>query len=127
VRIKTRSKKKKKDSGIKNEGQYKHYPGGRSRETQGFQGRGMYTYDYISNKLVKVEEDECNIRFYSEEDSYIEFTPNKGYLICQTGGHSLMQLLVRGRAINCVELKALESVLDKDGEGTVWHESERRE
>jgi len=127
VQIKTRSKKKKKDSGIKNEGQYKHYPGGRPRETQGFQGRGMYTYDYISNKLVKVEEDECNIRFYSEEDSYIEFTPNKGYLICQTGGHSLMQLLVRGRAINCVELKALESVLDKDGEGTVWHESERRE
>lgn len=122
MKIKTRSKK---SAPIKRGGRTERDPK-RPLESVGFEGRGMYSYNYVTNEMELIEEG-LTVRFYQGENDYIEFLPNKGYCIARSQGEGLKRLVIRAQASNWFELKAVQSTLDKDGESTAWDESEMKE
>ena len=93
---------------------------GRPTETEGYVGSGLYRYSYITNKIVELDLDTDLIRFYQDETTYIELSPNKGWLTARGLGAGLEGLVVRGQASNSLELKVVHRRLDGDGEDVTW-------
>lgn len=119
MKIKTR-KKKKPDRGIVNEGQYKHTPKGRPKELIGFEGQGMYTYDYRSNRAEKIDTTTLTVRFYQTETDYIELDPNKDYLIARSMGEGLRRITVRAHACNWFELRCIGAPIENEKDRSRW-------
>lgn len=121
MKIKTRKKKKSNlVEALDNLDQYKVHAKGRPAKQSGYNGRGLYSYDYTTNKLKRVDVDV--MRFYQDENTYVELEANKGWVMARSmcAVDVLAGLVIRGRAINCLELKVVHRKFDKDGEDVTW-------
>ena len=87
----------------------------RPLEIGGWDGPGLYEYDYVSNQLRKIAADNT-VRFYRSErdrDNYIEFVSNKKWVIVRALGRGLRALTLKAQALNWFELASINSFTEK--------------
>ena len=118
VKIKTRNRSRltKALDTLEGEG-YQFHRKSRRRplEIGGWDGPGLYEYDYVSNQLRKIAADNT-VRFYRSErdsDNYIEFVPNNKWVIVRALGRGLRALTLKAQALNWFELASINSFTEK--------------